>query len=80
MDIWDNRILAKSNTTLDNIIDTLSAKVSYVNEKVTHFPGKIVVTAMQPDTMSGHIDEGDIAIVGDREEAQAALIKLNISL
>ena len=35
---------------------------------------------MQPDTMSGHIDEGDIAIVGDREEAQAALIKLNISL
>ena len=80
MDIWDNRILAKSNTTLDNIIDTLSAKVYYVNEKVTHFPGKIVVTAMQPDTMSGHIDEGDIAIVGDREEAQAALIKLNISL
>ena len=80
MDIWDNRILAKSNTTLDNIIDTLSAKVSYVNEKVTHFPGKIVVTAMQPDTMSGHIDEGDIAIVGDREEAQAAFIKLNISL
>lgn len=80
MDIWDNRILDKSNTTLDNIIDTLSAKVSYVNEKVTHFPGKIVVTAMQPDTMSGHIDEGDIAIVGDREEAQAALIKLNISL
>ena len=80
MDIWDNRILAKSNTTLDNIIDTLSAKVSYVNEKVTHFPGKIVVTAMQPDTMSGHIDEGDIAIVGDREEAQTALIKLNISL
>ena len=80
MDIWDNRILAKSNTTLDNIIDTLSAKVSYVNEKVTHFPGKIVVTAMQPDTMSGHIDEGDIAIVGDREEAQAALIKLKISL
>lgn len=80
MDIWDNRILAKSNTTLDNIIDTLSAKVSYVNEKVTHFPGKIVVTAMQPDTMSGHIDEGDIAIVGDREEAQVALIKLNISL
>ena len=80
MDIWDNRILAKSNTTLDNIIDTLSAKVSYVNEKVTHFPGKIVVTAMQPDTMSGHIDEGDIAIVGDREEAQAELINLNVSL
>lgn len=80
MDIWDNRILAKSNTTLDNIIDTLSAKVSYINENLTTFPGKIVVSAMQPDTMTGHIEEGDIAIVGDREEAQAELIKLNVSL
>lgn len=80
MDIWDNRILAKSNTTLDNIMDTLSAKASYVNEERTHFPGKIVVTAMQADTMSGHVEEGDIAIVGDREEAQAALINLNVSL
>ena len=80
MDIWDNRILAKSNTTLDNIIDTLSAKVAYVNEDRKCFPGKIAVTAMQPDTMSEHIEEGDIAIVGDREEAQAALINLNVSL
>ena len=80
MDIWDNRILAKSNTTLDNIIDTLSAKASYINENLTTFPGKIVVSAMQPDTMTGHIEEGDIAIVGDREEAQAELIKLNVSL
>ena len=80
MYIWDNRILAKSNTTLDNIIDTLSAKVAYVNEDRKCFPGKIAVTAMQPDTMSEHIEEGDIAIVGDREEAQAALINLNVSL
>ena len=80
MDIWDNRILAKSNTTLDNIIDTLSAKASYINENLTTFPGKIVVSAMPPDTMTGHIEEGDIAIVGDREEAQAELIKLNVSL
>ena len=34
----------------------------------------------RPDTMTGHIEEGDIAIVGDREEAQAELIKLNVSL
>ena len=80
MDIWDNRILAKSNTTLDNILDTLSAKVCYTNEDIKQFPGKIAVTAMQPDTMSEHIEAGDIAIVGDREEAQAALINLNVSL
>lgn len=80
MDIWDNKILAKSNTSLDNIIDTLSAKVCYVNEDTKQFPGKIVVTAMQPDTMSDHIEAGDIAIVGDREEAQSELINLNVSL
>lgn len=80
MDIWDNRILAKSNTTLDNIIDTLSAKISYANENSNHFPGKIVVTAMQPDSMVDHIEAGDIAIVGDREEVQRALINLNVSL
>ena len=80
MDIWDNRILSKSNTTLDNIVDTLSAKICYVNEDIKFFPGKIAVTAMQPDTMTEHIEEGDIAIVGDREEAQSALINLNVSL
>ena len=80
MDIWDNRILAKSNTTLDNILDTLSAKVCYTNEDIKQFPGKIAVTAMQPDTMSEHIEAGDIAIVGDREEAQTELINLNVSL
>lgn len=80
MDIWDNRILSKSNTTLDNIVDTLSAKICYVNEDIKFFLGKIAVTAMQPDTMTEHIEEGDIAIVGDREEAQSALINLNVSL
>ena len=80
MDIWDNRILAKSNTTLDNIIDTLSAQAAYINEDTKNFPGKIVVTAMQPNSMTEHIEAGDIAIVGDREEAQAALIDLKVSL
>ena len=80
MDIWDNRILAKSNTSLDNIIDTLSAQAAYINKETKNFPGKIVVTAMQPNSMTEHIEAGDIAIVGDREEAQAALIDLKVSL
>ena len=80
MDIWDNRILAKSNTTVGIIRDMGLKVVAYVNEDRKCFPGKIAVTAMQPDTMSEHIEEGDIAIVGDREEAQAALINLNVSL
>ena len=80
MDIWDNRILAKSNTTLDNILDTLSANASYINEDTKNFPGKIVVTAMEANTAANHVEKGDIAIVGDREEAQEALINLQVSL
>ena len=80
MDIWDNRILAKSKTSLDNIVDTLSAKVCYENEAVKVFPGKIAVTAMQPESMVNHIEAGDIAIVGDRADAQKALIDLKVSL
>lgn len=80
MDIWDNRILAKSNTSFENIVDTLSAKEIYVNTEGKTFPGKIVVSAMKPESMKDHIEAGDIAIVGDREEVQDALLDLNISL
>jgi manganese-dependent inorganic pyrophosphatase len=80
MDIWDNRILAKSNTSFENIVDTLSAKEIYVNTERKTFPGKIVVSAMKPESMKDHIEAGDIAIVGDREEVQDALLDLNISL
>ena len=80
MDIWDNMILDKSNTTIDNIIDTLSAKALYIDKDNKRFPGKICVSAMQPETMKDLIDAGDIAIVGDRLEAIQELIDLKVSL
>lgn len=80
MDIWDNVILDKSNTTLENILDTLSGKEIYIDPKKQKFPGKIVVSAMQPDSMKGIIEEGDIAIVGDRPDVQDALIDIKVSL
>lgn len=80
MDMWDNTILSKSNTTLENILDTLSATACYINENLKAFPGKIVVSAMDPKSMVDHINAGDIAIVGDREEAQVALIDKKVSL
>lgn len=80
MDIWDNNILAKSKTSIRNIIDTLSAKPIYINEECKVFGGKIAVTAMQPESLKEIVDEGDIAIVGDRPEAQEALIDIKTSL
>lgn len=80
MDIWDNKILAKSNTTLENIVDTLNAKELVVENRKATFPGKIIVSAMKPESMKDYIEAGDITIVGDREEVQSALLDLNISL
>lgn len=80
MDEWDNYILGKSSTTFENIVDTLSASVVYRNEATENFPGKIVVAAMQPESMRERITAGDIAIVGDRPDSQKELINIKVSL
>ena len=79
MDVWDNCILSKSKTTVDGIVNTLEGEALYVKENAI-FPGKIVVAAMQPDSMSDIVNEGDITIVGDRVETQEALIEAKASL
>ena len=80
MDIWDSAILDKSNTKINNIVETLSATEIYIDDKNKNFPGKITVAAMQPESMKNVIESGDIAIVGDRAEVQEELINLNVSL
>ena len=80
MDISDNVILDKSNTTMENILDTLSAKEIYLDEKNQRFPGKLSVAAMKPESLKGIINQGDIAIVGDRPDVQEALISIKVSL
>ena len=80
MDISDENILAKSKTSIENILDTLSARSIYINKDCKIFKGKIAVTAMKPDSLKELINEGDIALVGDRPDAQEALIDLKTSL
>ncbi len=80
MDISDDNILAKSKTSIENILDTLLARSIYINEDCKIFKGKIAVTAMKPDSLKELINEGDIALVGDRPAAQEALIDMKTSL
>lgn len=80
MDIWDNNILAKANTKIDNILDTLSAKAVYLSEEDPKFPGKIVVVAMQPSSAEEHIEKGDIVICGDRNDSQNIIVESGASL
>ncbi len=80
MDIWDNNIIQKSGTNLENILDTLSGKCIYAVEGEPKFAGKVVVAAMQPESAQEFIEEGDIVICGDREDAQNVLLDCKASL
>lgn len=80
IDFWDNNILSKSYTKLENIVDTLSAKYIYVHDEKLHLEGKIVTAAMHPNSAEEIIENGDIVICGDREDTQKAIIKCAASL
>ncbi len=80
MDIEGNDILAKSKTPIENIIETLNATALYINEDCKTFDGKITVTAMLPHSLREIVEEGDIAIVGDRADVQQDLIDIKTSL
>ncbi|MBC8589742.1 putative manganese-dependent inorganic diphosphatase [Wansuia hejianensis] len=80
IDVWDNAILGKSKTSIDNILDTLSARAITVPDRPKPFNGKILVLAMEPDTLRKYIEENDIAICGDRIDIQEVAIDSGISL
>ncbi|MCD3244421.1 putative manganese-dependent inorganic diphosphatase [Clostridium botulinum C] len=80
MDIWDNYILTKSKTPFENVVDTLSAKVLCQNSKFKICGGKILVAAMNPDSLKKMMETGDVVICGNREDTQMAIIENKASL
>ncbi|WP_406242449.1 putative manganese-dependent inorganic diphosphatase [Tissierella carlieri] len=80
IDVWDNGILGKSDTSIDNIIDTLSAKIITIADRTKSLTGKLLVLAMEPKSVGKYIEENDIVICGDRKDAQELAINSNISL
>lgn len=80
MDIWDNFILSKSNTKLENIIDTLAGKYEFFPDFEPNFSGKILTVAMQPESIIDVIEAGDIVICGDREDSQETILEKGASL
>ncbi|MBU5439623.1 putative manganese-dependent inorganic diphosphatase [Tissierella sp. MSJ-40] len=80
IDVWDNTILGKSSTSIDNIIDTLSAKSILIPNIMKPITGKLLVLAMEPKSVVEYIEENDIVICGDRKDAQELAINKDISL
>ncbi|WP_373898337.1 putative manganese-dependent inorganic diphosphatase [Haloimpatiens sp. FM7315] len=80
MDIWDNYILSKSGTKMENIIDTLSAKPLYMNEKDPKLKGKIIIAALAPNEVKNSVDKDDMVICGNREDSQITAIENKASI
>jgi len=80
IDVWDNTILGKSETSIDNIIDTLSGELSYLPDEENPISGKIVILAMEPSSVKEYIDNNDIVICGNRKDTQELAINSGISL
>lgn len=80
MDIWNDDILSKSHTSIENILDTLSGELVYCKNNEVVLEGKIVISAMHPKSSEQIIEPGDIVICGDREDSQEAAIKCKASI
>lgn len=80
IDVWDNGILGKSGTSIDNIVDTLSANTIISPHNMKPITGKLLVLAMEPKSVEKYIEQNDVVICGDRRDTQELAINRDISL
>ena len=80
IDIWDNAILGRSGTTLDHIVETLSAKLIHSRDDRENGFAKTVVVAMDTKHAKDYVEKDDIAICGSREDAQLLCIDREVGV
>jgi len=71
---WDE-VTTSVSVDLKTLVQTLEARILTNPKKVKNLTGRILIAAMQKGTILHYIKPGDIAIVGDRIDIQADLIK-----
>ncbi|HEB74689.1 MAG TPA: putative manganese-dependent inorganic diphosphatase, partial [Candidatus Desulfofervidus auxilii] len=71
---WDE-VTTSVSVDLKTLVQTLQARILANPKKVKTLTGRILIAAMQKGTILHYIKKGDIAIVGDRTDIQADLIK-----
>ena len=80
IDVWDDNILGRSGTMVENIMDVLTADFIIKPQNPRPMNGKMVVHAMKPESTDCFIMENDIFITGDLKEAQEDAINKKVSL
>jgi manganese-dependent inorganic pyrophosphatase len=76
MDVDDAQILAKSQTSYQNILEAIDGTLLVDNGKGRIDGGKILVAAANPDVLGSFIDAGDTVITANRYESQLCAIEL----
>ncbi|MDY3987618.1 putative manganese-dependent inorganic diphosphatase [Peptoniphilaceae bacterium SGI.137] len=72
--VWNDNILGRSETPIENIIDVLAASIRHMPKEPRRMSGSINVYAMN-HVDNDTIQENDIVIVGDRPAAQEDSIR-----
>lgn len=73
MEVWDDKIIWRANTSIDNIIDVIAANIVHLPIKLKPYDGRIVVYVSEVDE-KGHVAQGDIVVSGNRKEVQLEAI------
>lgn len=76
----DNQDLAISKTPIANLLEVLDATLLSGDERKSVLNGKILVGAMDPDTMKDYIHHGDAIILGNRVDNQVEALESGASL
>ena len=79
MDVLDNCVLSKARTQYKTIAETIDGEVYAGNEHAHFVRGKVVIATSNPKYMADYIEDDDLVILGDREEAQMQAIRSNAS-
>lgn len=77
--VWDDTILGRSNTSLENILEVLAAEIIVLPENPRAFDGSFNIYAMS-HVNNQLIHMNDIVLVGDRRDAQKDALDREISL
>lgn len=80
MDVFDTGILAKSQTTYRNILETLGGIMVVGREDDVCTTGHIRIGTATPEMLENTVEKGDIVILTNRYESQLCAIEKEASL
>ena len=77
MDVYDNTILGRARTQYRNIVETLEAKLVTGNEHSYFVKGKVMVGAGTPEMIAETIEQDDLVLMSNSEDAQMVCVEKN---